>query len=233
MIASSIITNDFLLAIQIRWKLRLTVIPLLAIRPPQIFAHDTTAPLSCHVQNFVAIAVLESKWEWNEISIEFEMRWKKTLVKRAPGGCRRFAWRYDDTNGLRNSLVTTESSYRNGSDTIPEGQMPSEVIFVLVELGSVVVYIKHRQDHGGSAGVPLGGLCLPGDNLQGHDDVIKWKHFPRNWPFVRGIHRSPVTSPHKGQWRRALMFVFFYLRLNKRLSKQSWGWWFETPWPPL
>ena len=22
-----------------------------------------------------------------------------------------------------------------------------------------------------------------------HDDVIKWKHFPRNWPFVRGIHR--------------------------------------------
>ena len=24
-----------------------------------------------------------------------------------------------------------------------------------------------------------------------HDDVIKWKHFPRYWPFVRGIHRSP------------------------------------------
>ena len=23
-----------------------------------------------------------------------------------------------------------------------------------------------------------------------HDDVIKWKHFPRNCPFVRGIHRS-------------------------------------------
>ena len=26
-----------------------------------------------------------------------------------------------------------------------------------------------------------------------HDDVIKWKHFPRHWPFVRGIHRSPVN----------------------------------------
>ena len=26
---------------------------------------------------------------------------------------------------------------------------------------------------------------------------------------------------------------FFYLRLNKRLSKQSWGWWFETPSHPL
>ena len=41
-----------------------------------------------------------------------------------------------------------------------------------------------------------------------HDDVIKWKKFPRYWPFVRGIHRSPVNSPHKGQWRGALMFPF-------------------------
>ena len=39
-----------------------------------------------------------------------------------------------------------------------------------------------------------------------HDDIIKWKHFPCYWPFVRRIHRSPVNSPHKGQWRRALMF---------------------------
>ena len=39
-----------------------------------------------------------------------------------------------------------------------------------------------------------------------HDDVMKWKHFPCYWPFVRGIHRSPVNSPHKGQWHGALMF---------------------------
>ena len=39
-----------------------------------------------------------------------------------------------------------------------------------------------------------------------HDDVIKWKHFPRYWPFVWAIHRSPVNSPQKGQWRGALMF---------------------------
>ena len=26
---------------------------------------------------------------------------------------------------------------------------------------------------------------------------IKWKHFPRYWPFVRGIHRSPVNSRTK------------------------------------
>ena len=64
--------------------------------------------------------------------------------------------------------------------------------------------------------------------LSSHDDVIKWKHFPRYWPFVRGIHRWPVNSPHKGQWHGALMF-FFDLRLNKRLSKQWRRRWFETP----
>ena len=37
-----------------------------------------------------------------------------------------------------------------------------------------------------------------------------WRHqmetFPRYRPFVWGIHRSPVYSLHKGQWRGALMF---------------------------
>ena len=42
-----------------------------------------------------------------------------------------------------------------------------------------------------------------------HVYVIKWKHFPRYWPFLRGIHRSSVNSPHKGQTRGALMFPFF------------------------
>ena len=47
-----------------------------------------------------------------------------------------------------------------------------------------------------------------------HDDVIKWKHFPRNWPFVRGIHRSPVNFPHKGQWRGAFMFSLICVWIN-------------------
>ena len=47
-----------------------------------------------------------------------------------------------------------------------------------------------------------------------HGDVIKWKHFPRYRPFVRGIHRSPVNIPHKGQWRRALMFSLNYARIS-------------------
>ena len=150
-----------------------------------------------------------------------------------------------------------------------------------------------------------------------HDDVIKWKHFPRHWPFVRGIpltkasdaevcvctngwvnnqdagdlrhHRVPYdvtvmvswsANLHRilfgqkcfiaiwrnqqlSQWWRhrietfsALLAlcagnspvadefpaqspvtrsfdVFFHLRMNKRLSKQPWGWWLETPSGPL
>ena len=44
-----------------------------------------------------------------------------------------------------------------------------------------------------------------------HDDVIKWKYFPRYWPFVRGIHRSqrPVTRNFD---------VFFDLRLKKTVE---------------
>ena len=38
-----------------------------------------------------------------------------------------------------------------------------------------------------------------------HDNVIKWKHFLYYWPFVREIHQSPMNSPHKGQWRGALI----------------------------
>ena len=74
-------TNDYLPAIQMRWKSRLVVIPLLAIRSQQIFAHATTAQLSCHLQNFVAITVLKLRWEWNEISIEFD---GKLVYKTGP-----------------------------------------------------------------------------------------------------------------------------------------------------
>ena len=58
------------------------------------------------------------------------------------------------------------------------------------------------------------GRPLPSALTLSHDDVIKWKHFPRYWPFVRGIHRSTVNSPHKGQWRGALMFSLICARIN-------------------
>ena len=41
---------------------------------------------------------------------------------------------------------------------------------------------------------PLHLTPVPGRSVCEHDDVIIWKHIPRHWPFVRGIHRWPVTN---------------------------------------
>ena len=57
-----------------------------------------------------------------------------------------------------------------------------------------------------------------------HDDVIiKWKHFPCYWPFVWGIHRSPVNSPHKCQWRGALMFSLIWAWINGWVNNRDAG----------
>ena len=56
-----------------------------------------------------------------------------------------------------------------------------------------------------------------------HDDVIKWKHFPRYWPFVRGIHRSPVDSPHKGHWCGVLMFSLICAWTNGWVNNRDAG----------
>ena len=65
-----------------------------------------------------------------------------------------------------------------------------------------------------------------------HGDVIPYRNISALLAICVGNYQSPVKSLHKGQWRGALMF-FFYLRLNKWLGKQSWGWRFETPSRPL
>ena len=56
-----------------------------------------------------------------------------------------------------------------------------------------------------------------------HYDVMKWKYFPRYCPFVRGIHRSPVNSPHKGQWRGALMFSLICAWINGWINNREAG----------
>ena len=54
-----------------------------------------------------------------------------------------------------------------------------------------------------------------------------WRHqmetFSALLPFVRGIHRSPVNSPHKGQWRRALMFTLICVWINGWVNNREAG----------
>ena len=47
-----------------------------------------------------------------------------------------------------------------------------------------------------------------------HDDVIKWKHFPRYWPFVLRIHWSPVDPHTKASDAELLMFSLICARIN-------------------
>ena len=54
------------------------------------------------------------------------------------------------------------------------------------------------------------------------DDVIKWKLF-RVTGHLCGEFTGPLWIPHT-KAREVEFDVFFDLRLNKRLSKQSWGW---------
>ena len=53
-----------------------------------------------------------------------------------------------------------------------------------------------------------------------HDD-IKWKHFPRYWPFMRGIHR-PVQGD-KGQCRGSLMFSLIFAWINGWVNNREAG----------
>ena len=59
-----------------------------------------------------------------------------------------------------------------------------------------------------------------------YDYVMKWKRFPRYWPFVRGIHRwFPLIKAQVNSFE-----VFCDVILSKPLNKQTNGQWFETPW---
>ena len=132
-----------------------------------------------------------------------------------------YYWFMEPQLFLHNSIITICNSFC-GSHTIHMSKytqcftrsgfgnpkLTIDIVFVKITFEMLIVWGQHHPYF--------------------HDGVIKWTHFPRYWPFVREIHRSPLNSPHKGQWRGASMFSLI-CALNKRLSKQSWGWWFETP----
>ena len=105
------------------------------------------------------------------------------------------------------------------------------IVFLRVE--RICLNLQHivkLKSNGGSASATLSHFwqIIPqtrhhGHTIYKHDDVIKWKHFPRYWPFMRGIHRSPVNSSHKGQWRGALMFSLICTRINGWVSNRETG----------
>ena len=65
------------------------------------------------------------------------------------------------------------------------------------------------------------GISMCYRSMLGHDDVIKWNHFTRYWPYVRGIHRWPVISPHKGSNAE----LWYILWSAPEDIWRTWDWW--------
>ena len=56
-----------------------------------------------------------------------------------------------------------------------------------------------------------------------HDDVINWKLFRLTSPLCGEFTGHPVNSPHKGQWRRALMFSLICPWTNGWVNNRETG----------
>ena len=72
--------------------------------------------------------------------------------------------------------------------------------------------------------------------LRGTECKTWWRHQMETFSALLAIcaGNSPVTGEFHAQRPGTRSFdVFFDLRLNTRLNKQSWGWWFETLSRPL
>ena len=81
----------------------------------------------------------------------------------------------------------------------------------------------------------LGPIYCPVEILQITARRLKmnyscWRHQMETFSALLAISagNSPVPGEFPAQRPVTRSFDFFYLRLNQRLSKQSWGWWFET-----
>ena len=95
---------------------------------------------------------------------------------------------------------------------VPNGKIDNESAIGPIRLGAEHATSHYLKQWWSCSRKHIHHSALMSERVYGHipksmhDDVIKWKHFLRYWPSVRGIHRSPVDSPPKGQWRGALMF---------------------------
>ena len=89
-------------------------------------------------------------------------------------------------------------------------------------------YTEHRESHGNNHDLYI---------LRNRQSSISWwRHQMETFSTLLAIcaGNSPVSGEFPAQKPVTRSFgVFFDLRLNKRLSKQSWGWWFETLSCPL
>ena len=120
-----------------------------------------------------------------------------------------------------NCLVSVDYRFQDAVIMIPYDVTEVEYSHIAKTLGST--YIQCESFGSLSNRCWSDGLCNQGCCFM---TWCQWKCFPCYWPFVRGIHQSPlVDSPNNGP-----VALNFYVSLNKLLNKHLIGLWFGLPW---
>ena len=123
------------------------------------------------------------------------------------------------------SRLSTSYSFGNFSNVL---KMSIPILSATTNLMLAGSFITSILDFGKSAKRCHKRLLVIGITL--------WRHQMATFSALLGLceGNSPVTGELPSQRLVTRRFdVFFDLRLNKQSSKQSWGWWFETPLCPL
>ena len=126
-------------------------------------------------------------------------------------------WHWNKT--FRNNFATIQIklTYTNQLHRVMCSKQTS-ISLVLLNCDYIILLISHRNDH-----FRPGKTSKLRRKAGLHYDVNKWKHFPRYRPFVQVIHQSPVNSPHKGQWRGALVFSLICVWINGWVNNREAG----------
>ena len=152
--------QHFSTTIQILRKFRFAVIPLLAIISQKTLAYATTAELSCHMQSLCRCN--DTNWLPLQSNSPVTLQWIRVMIKWLP-------------SHIVTILVRCKlTPYNEMTPIDPVLQYAQSLLtkaYTLLTAGEVWLLLWTQIEIF-------------------HDDVIKWKHFPRYWPFVRGIHRS-------------------------------------------
>ena len=118
------------------------------------------------------------------------------------------------------ALASRAACWTSASEAVASPNRMLSATLPLNSTGSWLTWPIWRRNQA----TPRSWMSTPSTRIcKRHDGVIKWKHFPRYWPFVRGIHRSPVNSSHQGQWRGALMFSLICAWINGWIYNRKAG----------
>ena len=128
------------------------------------------------------------------ISIKISLKFvPKGPINNIPALVQIMAWRRPGDEPLSEAMMVSLLTHI----CVTRSQWVKWSWYRMVQVDIVVADGLATQRVGPEIATTWSSALLPLWKSTKHDDVIKWKHFPRYWPFVRGIHWSrwiPLTK---------------------------------------